>query len=90
MEETKDTQQMDNTDIITPKAKPKAKVRDTGESKTLKLLSVKLQKIKKAEEDYNKCLDSLKKDKDKKEETTKIKKPRAKKEPKPTPTNKGE
>ena len=91
MEETKDTQQMENTDIITPKAKPKAKVRDTGESKTLKLLSVKLQKLKKAEEDYNKCLDSLKKDKkDKKEETTKIKKPRAKKEPKPTPTNKGE
>jgi len=89
MEETKDTQQMDNTDIITPKAKPKAKVRDTGESKTLKLLSVKLQKIKKAEEDYNKCLDSLKKDK-KEKETTKIKKPRAKKEPKPTPTDKGE
>jgi len=89
MEETKDTQQMDNTDIITPKAKPKAKVRDTGESKTLKLLSVKLQKLKKAEEDYNKCLDSLKKDK-KEKETTKIKKPRAKKEPKPTPTDKGE
>ena len=38
-----------------------------------------------------KCLDSLTKDKtNKKEETTKIKKPRAKKEPKPTPTNKGE
>jgi len=39
---------MENTDIITPEAKPKAKVRDTGEAKTLKLLSVKLQKFKKS------------------------------------------
>ena len=46
MEETKDnTQQMENTDIITPEAKPKAKVRDTGEAKTLKLC--KITKIKK-------------------------------------------
>ena len=66
MADTKDTQQME-TQPETIKAKATTKQTKTGnkakatdEVKTLKLLGVKLQKYKTAEQEYYNCLDGLK------------------------------
>jgi len=81
----------------TIKAKAKAKqtktdnkAKATDEVKTLKLLGVKLQKYKTAEQEYYNCLDGLQQPNNKGEAEKKPRKQKAKKEPTTPPTNQGE